>query len=124
MLQEQSLNPIKNEAEFLAGVEAVKGLIDADSFVLYATWGRNDHNADLEGLGISRKEMTDRLSAAYNKAGALFGMSVAEVGRVFWEYSEKHDKDALYHHDGSHPSPVGSELAAEVIFSEIKKKLD
>jgi hypothetical protein len=38
VIQEQSLNPIKAEKSFLDGVGALKALIDAEHFVLYATW--------------------------------------------------------------------------------------
>lgn len=122
VLQEQSLNPIKNEEEFLSGVGKVKALIEADRFVLYATWGRNDGSTNLEELGLTRQEMTERLSLAYNKAGGLYGMSVAEVGKAFLEYSLDHNKDDLYNPDKSHPSAVGSEIAARVIFDKVIEK--
>lgn len=123
VLQEQSLNPIKDEAQFLAGVEGVKALINADKFVLYATWGRNDGSPQLEELGLTREEMTEKLSLAYNKAGELYGMSVAEVGKAFLEYSKEHDKDELYNPDKSHPSPLGSSIAAKVIWDTILHSL-
>ena len=119
VLQEQSINPIKDEAQFLAGVEGVKALIDADKFILYATWGRNDGSPQLEELGLTRAEMTEKLSLAYNKAGQLYGMSVAEVGKAFLAYAEKADKDELYNPDKSHPSPLGSSVAAKVIWEEM-----
>ena len=116
VLQEQSLNPIKDEEQFLGGVRDVKSLINADKFVLYATWGRNDGSPQLEELGIGREEMTEKLSLAYNKAGKAFGMNVAEVGKAFLEYSENGNKDDLYNPDKSHPSAIGSGIAAKVIF--------
>ena len=119
ILQEQSVNPIVNEAEFLSGVEGVKSLVDADRFLLYATWGRNEGSEKLEELGLTREEMTERLSAAYNKAASCFGMSVAEVGRAFLSYSEDKGRDDLYDPDRSHPSRKGSEVAARVIFERI-----
>ena len=115
VLQEQSMNPIKDEAQFLKGVEGVKELIDADKFILYATWGRNDGSPQLEELGLTREEMTEKLSLAYNKAAQIYGMGIAEVGKAFLEYSATRDKDELYNPDKSHPSPVGSALAAKVI---------
>jgi hypothetical protein len=119
VLQEQSLNPIKDEAQFLAGVEGVKALIDADKFILYATWGRNDGSPQLEELGLTREEMTEKLSLAYNKAGQIYGMGVAEVGKAFLAYAENADKDELYNPDKSHPSPLGSSIAAKVIWEEM-----
>ena len=119
VLQEQSINPITNESQFLDGVRDVTSLISADQFILYATWGRNDESADLKKLGISREEMTEKLSVAYNKAACLFGARVAEVGKAFLEYSKDHDKNELYNADNSHPSEIGSEIAAQVIFDSM-----
>jgi hypothetical protein len=119
VLQEQSLNPIRDEEEFLAGVEGVKALICADKFVLYATWGRNDGSPDLAALGLTRAEMTEKLSAAYNRAGKRYGMKVAEVGKAFLAHPEK---DALYDPDMTHPSAVGSEIAARVILEQVIEK--
>lgn len=121
VLQEQSINPITNEEQFLCGVKDVMALIDADKFIMYATWGRNDGSANLAELGLTREEMTEKLSLAYNKAAKLYGADVAEVGKAFTEYSRTHDKNELYNPDNSHPSAVGSALAAEVIFKTMVK---
>ena len=116
VIQEQSMNPIRDEAKFMAGVEAVKALISADKFVLYATWGRNDGSPDLAALGITRAEMTEKLNDAYHRAGERFGMAVAEVGMAFLAHP---DKDALYDPDMTHPSALGSALAAQVILRQV-----
>ena len=121
VLQEQSVTPIKNEEAFLAGISGVMKLISADNFILYATWGRNDGSPTLTELGLTREEMTEKLSLAYNAAGERFGARVAEVGRAFLEYSKDHDKDDLYNPDMSHPSTLGSALAARVIFEQMTK---
>ncbi len=119
VLQEQSINPILNEAEFFEGVSDVMNLICADDFILYATWGRNDGSQTLIELGLTREEMTEKLSAAYNTVADKLGARVAEVGREFLEYSRAHDKDELYDPDKSHPSALGSEIAARVIFEKM-----
>lgn len=121
VLQEQSLTPIKNEDGFLEGVKDVAKLISADRFILYATWGRNDGSEKLAELGLTRKEMTEKLSEAYNKAAGIIGASVAEAGKAFLRYSEKHDKNDLYQPDKSHPSALGSRIAAEVIWEQVEK---
>ena len=121
VLQEQSITPIKNEEEFFAGVSGVMNLISADNFILYATWGRNDGSPTLTELGLTREEMTEKLSKAYNSAAEKVGARVAEVGKAFLEYSKCHDKDDLYNPDMSHPSALGSALAARVIFEQIAK---
>lgn len=120
ILQEQSLTPIKDEEGFLKGAEDVAKLISADRFILYATWGRNDGSDKLAELGLTRQEMTEKLSVAYNKAAKLLGAEVAEVGYAFLDYSEKYDKDELYNADKSHPSALGSKIAAQVIWNQIE----
>lgn len=117
VIQEQSLNPIKNQESFLNGVRDVKALIDAEHFVLYATWGRNVESPTLAELALTREEMTEKLSAAYNKAGTLYGMRVAEVGKAFLRHEPRND---LYDQDHSHPSATGSAVAAHVIFETVR----
>lgn len=119
VLQEQSHTPITNEAQFLEGVKDVMSLIDADKFILYATWGRNDGCELLDELGLTSDEMTEKLSAAYNKAAELYGARVAEVGKAFVAYSAFNDKNELYKSDNSHPSAIGSAVAAKEIFKQM-----
>jgi hypothetical protein len=61
--------------------------------------------------------MTEKLNAAYHKASQLYGARVAEVGKAFLEYAENHDRNELYNEDNSHPSEIGSTIAAQVIFN-------
>ena len=117
VIQEQSVNPIKDENSFLNGVRDIKALIDAEHFVLYATWGRNIGSSTLDKLALTREEMTEKLSLAYNKAAKLYGMRVAEVGKAFLQYEPRND---LYNQDNSHPSAIGSMIAARVIFETVK----
>ena len=119
VIQEHSTEPITNESLFLNSVHDVMSLISANQFILYATWGRNDKSPDLEKLGLSCENMTEKLSTAYNKAACLFGARVAEVGKAFLEYSENHDRDGLYNEDNTHPSEIGSAIAARVIFNSM-----
>ena len=119
VIQEQSLNPVKNERDFINGVKGVMALINANKFILYATWGRNDESPDLATLGLTREEMTERLSIAYNNAGKECGATVAEVGKAFLEYSKNNDRNSLYNPDNTHPSAIGSELAAKIIFNKM-----
>lgn len=123
VLQDQSLNPIKNEEQFLQGIEKIKSLIDAKAFILYATWGRNEGSPQLIELGLTREEMTDMVSTAYNKAGEIYGMKVAEVGKAFLEHARVKDRDELYDPDKSHPSAVGSAIAARVIFAKLSESI-
>ena len=121
VIQEQSLNPIKDESSFINGVRDLRALIDAEHFVLYATWGRNVGSSTLEELAMTREEMTEKLSMAYNKAAKLYGMRVAEVGKAFLDYEPRND---LYDEDHSHPSAIGSRIAARVIFETVSSCLE
>ena len=123
VLQDQSCDPVVDEERFLGGVRDLKALLGKQTkrFVLYATWGRKAGNEKLTELGMTGAEMTEALSAAYRKAGELYGMDVAEVGRAFVAYAKAHPDAELYDPDGSHPSIVGSALAAETILRTILK---
>ena len=121
VIQDQSVNPIKDENSFLKGVRDIKALIDAEHFVLYATWGRNVESPTLEKLALTREEMTEKLSQAYNKAAELHGMRVAEVGKAFLQYEPRNN---LYNKDHSHPSAIGSAIAARVIFETVRSYLE
>lgn len=70
-------------------------------------------------LGLTREEMTEKISISYNKSGKLYGARVAEEGKAFLEYSKDNDKDDLYDPDKSHPSAIGSKVAARVILGQV-----
>jgi len=120
VLQDQSINPIIDEGRFLNSVRNLKELIDAEHFVLYATWGRNAGSPQLVELDLTTEQMTEKLSIAYNKAAQLYNMRVAEVGKAFMNYELRND---LYNADRSHPSSTGSMVAAHVIFETIESFL-
>jgi hypothetical protein len=65
--------------------------------------------------------MTERLSLSYNKAAELYGMGVAEVGKAFLRYEPRCE---LYDPDNSHPSAIGSGIAARVIFEAARACLE
>lgn len=121
VLQDQSCQAIVDPTAFEAGIAAMKELLQAqtDHFVLYATWGRKPGSDKLEELGLTSEEMTAQLDAAYTKAGEQFGMQVAHVGRAFAAYLIQHPDAELYNPDKSHPSLLGSEIAAKTILAAI-----
>ena len=123
VLQDQSCHPIVNEERFLKSVGDLRALLDAQTerFVLYATWGRREGCPMLEELSLTSEEMTDRLAAAYDRAAGLHGMTVAHVGRAFASHRAAHPEDELYNPDLSHPSALGSRIAAETILGAVKK---
>jgi hypothetical protein len=48
-------------------------------------------------------------------------MRVAEVGKAFLDYEPRND---LYDEDRSHPSAIGSRVAASVIFETVRSYLE
>lgn len=121
VLQEQSCNPVRDKEDFLRSVGALRALLAPHTghFVLYATWGRCSGSPMLEELGISSEEMTDRLRDAYDEAGRKYGMAVAEVGLAFRAYAKEHSAEELYNPDLSHPSLLGSHIAAKTILDTV-----
>lgn len=129
-LQEQSLLPIVDFEAFRDGAvrigERLKGR--ADRVILYATWGRKEGSPTLEEHGWTRKGMTDALFDAYTKVAAETGFEVSPVGPAFYALNEAHPEIDLHHTDLTHPSPVGSRLAAIVhyktLFGTLPEKTD
>lgn len=121
VLQDHSVGPIFKRAEFEKAVGDLMALLDgqADQFVLYATWGRHPDSPDLARFGLTNPEMTAKLSEAYNEVGARYGIKVAEVGKAFAARRAAHPEEELYDPDRTHPSALGSTVAAEVILREI-----
>lgn len=122
ILQEQSHTPISNPARFYTGVRDLCELIHsyhADTeVVLYATWGYQKGNANLSKYGATTKDMEMKIRAAYTAIGEELSLTVAHVGAGMTHALEKYPL-SLYNDDKTHPSEVGSTLAAMTLFSTI-----
>lgn len=119
ILQEQSLNPLLNYDQFADGVKRVAERVGAKRTVLYQTWGRKEGHAALEEHGWTRKEMTEGLADAYQKAAAAIGAEVSPVGTRFWEIGQGMPTLDLYDADRTHPSYAGSCLAAVTLYESL-----
>lgn len=108
VLQEQSTLPLKNAARFHDNVRLFDNAIKKNGVqtVLYQTWSRQN-----------APETQDALSAAIEEIAAEIAARVAPVGTV-WHQVLKTGAD-LYDKDGSHPSPLGSRLAARVFYATL-----
>jgi len=113
-IQEQSLLPITDYDTFLAGVTHVMRMakLQADKFLLYATWARKEGSPDLEVYGWTPESMTRLLQEAYEKAGKTLDIPVSPAGVSFWKAICAHPELELHHPDMTHPSYLGSCLAA------------
>ena len=112
ILQEQSILPIIDYDKFLFGVRETVNLISACKVMLYATWGRREGHPVLEEHGWTRLGMTEDLRSAYASAGKEVGALVSNVGLAFAAVLESNPDIELYKSDLTHPSRLGSALAA------------
>ncbi|MBQ8720040.1 MAG: hypothetical protein IJY65_03300 [Clostridia bacterium] len=130
VLQEQSLLPVIDYDKFLYGARKLKEKLAgiAESFVLYATWGRKAGSPDLPAHSLTHESMTAALADAYKRVGEDIGAKVACVGLNFHEVYTSHEEIELYNEDKSHPSSKGSALAAltiyHTLFGELPKSTD
>ena len=120
-LQEQSHTPISNHARFEThGEELIeKAKRNGARPILYQTWGRKEGSPDLAMLGLTDAEMTVQLASAYRALGTRLGVEVSPVGDAFFDVAIHHPELELYHADRSHPSPLGTYLAALCHFETV-----
>ncbi|MBR6548175.1 MAG: hypothetical protein IKT68_01395 [Clostridia bacterium] len=129
-LQEQSLLPVTDKGEFFKGITIVTDLIGQNipRKFLYETWGRKEGSTELADLGLTNQSMTKALALAYREAAETFGFTVSHVGENFYTVHHDHPDLELYCEDFSHPSHVGSCLAALThyysLFGELPQKID
>ena len=125
VLQEQSLLPCTNEAEFVNAVKRLSQIVSqiGAKVILYQTWAYADNTDKLESTGMTYSEMALKLKNAYDKAASLSGATVAPVGDMFAKINNSdHITRLINANDGYHPSSTGSYLAACVIFRTITGK--
>lgn len=82
--------------------------------VLYMTWARAPRR------GAEARELAQMMALAryYERHGEVTGAVVAPVGRA-WERALRDPAMTLHDPDGSHPSPVGTYLAACVLYATL-----
>ncbi len=122
ILQEQSVRPASEPEKFYAAVRSLAERVKANGakIVLYATWGRKTGSKILAEHGWTNEEMTNMLATAYRTIGKEIGAAVADVGLAFYDvYTHNGDTIDLYNPDLTHPSPVGSYLAALKLFATV-----
>ena len=91
----------------------------AKRICFYVTWGRKAGCPDLDEVGWTHDTMTVGLSDAYTRAAEVLGAECAYVGAAFHEIVVSHPEIELYDPDGSHPSYVGTCLAAMVMYKTV-----
>ncbi|HEY0076048.1 MAG TPA: DUF4886 domain-containing protein [Abditibacteriaceae bacterium] len=113
ILQEQSTLPVKNCKRFHENVRELHQIIkghDAPT-ALYQTWARKN-----------APETQEALSSAYESIAEEIGALLIPVGKA-WQIALKMQPDTpLFDADGSHPSSLGSYLAACVFVAALWQK--
>ena len=121
ILQEQSLLPILDREAFRRGVEHLLGryLSSVPRILLYETWARTEGHAALAEHGWSVSRMGEALRDAYRTVGESVGAEISPVGRAFEAFRAAYPALELYASDLTHPSPLGSALAAAVHYKTV-----
>ena len=119
ILQEQSYFALVEYEKFLEGVRGCADLVNAGRTVLYATWGRKQGSELLAARGWTSAGMTAFLAEAYERAADEIGAESAHVGKCFAAIAAAHPEIELYDPDLSHPSYIGSCVAALVLYKTL-----
>lgn len=111
ILQEQSMRPIEAPALMLAYAGRFEAEIKKAGAraVFYQTWARLD-----------RPDTQAPINGAYRSSARAAGARVAPVGSAFAAAGKL--RPQFYSEDGSHPTPLGSYLAACVLFATVLDK--
>lgn len=122
-LQEQSFLPLLDYCTFEKGVADLINLIKAKRNILYVTWGRKDGANILKEYGLTNETMTIKLNTAYQKVAFEYNCETSLVGLYFNYITSHYPILNLYDDDLSHPSYLGSCLAALIHYKTIFKTL-
>ena len=123
ILQDQSLIAIDDNEGFENGIRHHVETIKADRYVLYATWGRKDGSDKLTERSLTSSEMNSILSREYHRVAKLLGCEVSAVGDTFEAIKTTCPDLELYKDDKSHPSYLGSCVAATVHYKTIFREM-
>lgn len=110
VLQEQSTLPIKNAIRYHENVRLFDKMIQRhdSKTVLYLTWAR-------QNAPETQTALTDATMMIAEETGAL----VAPVGLAWQRAMAAQPEIVLYEKDGSHPSIIGSYLAACAFYATL-----
>lgn len=114
VLQEMSNGPLISKESFLKSVAGLCEKIRSAGAVpvLYATWAYKKGSDKMAAMDMSYADMYHAMFLAYHEAAESNQALIADVGKAFYELSEKQN---LYDEDGCHPNEDGSGIAARVL---------
>jgi hypothetical protein len=88
----------------------------------YQTWGYKNGDADnctnLPEI-CSHEGMARKIAENISEMARLTQADVVEVGTAWKQYHKLHPEIELYDADGKHPSPTGSQLAAQAFYNAL-----
>ena len=87
--------------------------------LLFATWARKNGSPKLDASVGDYQSAQSRVNVAFEKMAHELGVDLIPVGRAWQKVVTDRPELELYNADGSHPSALGSYLAACVIFAHI-----
>lgn len=113
VLQDQSLAPIQQPDTVLTyglrlGTLAKQG---GAKVLLYVTWPRRD-----------TPQTMGAITATYTRLADSLGATLVPVGPAWMAMRQEAPKAELYIDDGSHPSPIGTYIAASVFYGVLYGK--
>ncbi len=122
ILQEQSEIPAMQASRLQSMYPAARQLVakirqDGAKPIFFLTWGHQDGLPD-NGLP-DYTAMQNQLNAGYYGIGNELGVPVAPVGRAWQVGRFQTNPPDLWQSDGSHPTELGTYLAASVFYAEI-----
>jgi hypothetical protein len=120
VLQDMSNSPIMTPRSFYSSVAALCEKIHTNGAVpvLYATWAYAKNGEPLAKMDCTYEEMFQLLYEAYHQAAQENNALVADVGQAFFDRA---DSMAIYKEDGTHPTFLGAQIAANTIAQVIRE---
>jgi len=124
VLQGHSLAPLRerDRARMADAARRFSALIThaGAQAVLYETWARRSGNRVYrQGQAASPDDMQTRIDHAYETIASDTGAQIAPVGDTFRRLASILPESDLYSHDGSHPSELGTFIAAATLATRI-----
>lgn len=130
VLQEQSSDPARPTESVIANIypaaRELDSLIHVGSpeakTVFYMTWGHkygSTHKIENYPLVYTYEGMQERIKTTYLEMTYRNNATCAPVGMAWQRVREERPDYQLYNQDLSHPSPLGTYLAANVIYTTL-----
>lgn len=130
VLQEQSSDPARQSETVIANIYPAAHELDSlihlgspdAKTVFYMTWGHkygSTHKIDNYPLAYTYEGMQERIKTTYLEMTYRNNAICAPVGMAWQRVREERADYQLYTQDLSHPSPLGSYLAANVIYTTL-----